>query len=360
MPLRVVCPSCGATLTAPNEAIGKTSRCPSCQTPIKLAAAVDHPRGQAPVPTDFALPAEEPPAATPINYPPPVRIAPPQGPVVRPGHEFPNEDYEIYKACPFCGEDIRDVAKKCKHCGETLDPAMRAAEEARRWAQDGYRDPEPRQTIIVHNESYANASAVASSKSRPPPTLSSCLGCLLLVIAAAVGVPLMIAACGGLGSKPVPPDATRPAVIANDQGPKAKAQKQPTPLASKMKPEKVSPEQNPDLKFLADDWIKQHRKAELAAWKKDMLEHDALLGKVVQISGTVRHISAVPGKDEVVVCLVGPKTKETEGVFFSLTTSQASVLAKGQAAVVRGRIEGSEVNGVPVLELVGCIVGVPK
>jgi uncharacterized membrane protein YvbJ len=26
------------------------------------------------------------------------------------------------KACPYCGEEILDVAVKCKHCGSKLDP----------------------------------------------------------------------------------------------------------------------------------------------------------------------------------------------------------------------------------------------
>lgn len=41
------------------------------------------------------------------------------------------------KQCPFCAEDIRAEAKKCKHCGETLDVTLRIAEEARRAAAGG-------------------------------------------------------------------------------------------------------------------------------------------------------------------------------------------------------------------------------
>lgn len=34
--------------------------------------------------------------------------------------------------CPFCAEKILSKAKKCKHCGETIDVALRKAEEALR------------------------------------------------------------------------------------------------------------------------------------------------------------------------------------------------------------------------------------
>ncbi len=28
------------------------------------------------------------------------------------------------KECPFCSEEIKDSASKCKHCGEILDPKL--------------------------------------------------------------------------------------------------------------------------------------------------------------------------------------------------------------------------------------------
>ncbi|MBI3332216.1 TM2 domain-containing protein [Candidatus Peregrinibacteria bacterium] len=34
------------------------------------------------------------------------------------------------KACPFCAEEIKVDAKKCKHCGEFLNPDMRPPQHA--------------------------------------------------------------------------------------------------------------------------------------------------------------------------------------------------------------------------------------
>jgi len=32
-----------------------------------------------------------------------------------------------YRECPYCAEEIAPNAKKCKHCGEILDPTLAAA-----------------------------------------------------------------------------------------------------------------------------------------------------------------------------------------------------------------------------------------
>ena len=42
------------------------------------------------------------------------------------------------KACPFCAEEVRPQARKCRYCGETIDVTLWLAEEAKKVAELAY------------------------------------------------------------------------------------------------------------------------------------------------------------------------------------------------------------------------------
>ena len=59
--------------------------------------------------------------------------------------------------CPICAEQISPRAKKCRFCGETLDAALRKAEEAMRASERG------------SSNVYMNATAPAAPTYQLPP-----------------------------------------------------------------------------------------------------------------------------------------------------------------------------------------------
>ena len=83
------CPHCEQPFEAPEEMLGQTIECPSCNGVLEL-----------PKPDPGPEP-ELPPPAEPET-----------------------------KDCPYCGERILAKAKKCKHCGEILDSSLMKQRQA--------------------------------------------------------------------------------------------------------------------------------------------------------------------------------------------------------------------------------------
>lgn len=119
----VECPNCKSQLKAPDEAAGRTAKCKKCGSSVKI-----------PSPTTVAKPADKVMIAT-RNVE--IAVLPPNPPSRANAITVPAQPQMT--ACPFCGEDVLLNAKKCKHCGEILDVALRAAEESKRMAESASR-----------------------------------------------------------------------------------------------------------------------------------------------------------------------------------------------------------------------------
>ena len=123
MPIKMNCPSCGKTLTAPDTAAGKKAKCPACAATMIVPAGV--------------YDAEEIGAASPEPAPPPAEYGttddpfgafPPQSSAdaAAPGEE------PARRPCPMCGELIIAGAAKCRFCGAVFDPRLRTSASLQR------------------------------------------------------------------------------------------------------------------------------------------------------------------------------------------------------------------------------------
>src|SRR5208283_1185889 len=108
MPIAFHCKACNAAINAPERAAGRQSKCPNCGNVVTVPGN----------PIAPPLPA---PASKPAAVKVPSAIPIPPSPVPSPAEPPPE-----YKQCPYCSEKILATARKCKHCGEMLDPALRA------------------------------------------------------------------------------------------------------------------------------------------------------------------------------------------------------------------------------------------
>jgi len=121
--IHMSCPSCGATLKAPDDAIGRTTKCPECGTAMTVSEPIYD--AEAIPDSDAALPKSA------YGLDEPAASAAGAGA----GSSPPGEER---RPCPMCGEMIVATAAKCRYCGEIFDPALKKIESLK---QAGTTEP---------------------------------------------------------------------------------------------------------------------------------------------------------------------------------------------------------------------------
>ena len=143
MPIPVVCTACGHKASAPDSALGRSVKC-RCGAKFTVHSPQADNVVRAPLPSELMLPPvatrsaavheDNAQLASALSFlggnaaEPPTRsraatVTPSQTPA--PPILAVTVEEEPCQACPYCGEEILAVAKKCRFCGEWLDKTKR-------------------------------------------------------------------------------------------------------------------------------------------------------------------------------------------------------------------------------------------
>ena len=72
-----------------------------------------------------------------------------------------NDENTTFTRCPFCAEKINALAKKCRYCGEIIDPALRLAYDIKPNTPSGIKV-----NIVTNNDSQTPVDTHSKSKER--------------------------------------------------------------------------------------------------------------------------------------------------------------------------------------------------
>jgi hypothetical protein len=102
MSIQFKCPQCRAGITAPDVYAGRAAKCPKCKEPVSV------PAGTVPLVQNSQT------MMVPRVLPKLQNAVPRQKSLTLPAK----------MQCPYCREEIRGDARKCRHCGEDLNRAL--------------------------------------------------------------------------------------------------------------------------------------------------------------------------------------------------------------------------------------------
>jgi predicted RNA-binding Zn-ribbon protein involved in translation (DUF1610 family) len=125
MPIRMNCPSCGKSLSAPDGSTGKKAKCPTCGQ-IMIVPDVVHDAEEfgslMPEPLPSAAHTPGPAAGPSVDWLYDVQDVATQPGTVGAGYG----SGEVRRPCPECGEMIVAGAAKCRFCNAIFDPRLKA------------------------------------------------------------------------------------------------------------------------------------------------------------------------------------------------------------------------------------------